>query len=94
MNGYLICFNEWALDKSIKTELGLLLIIASLSDKNGYALASNSYLSQLFDVDEVTISRRLSKLKKKGYITMKYKKDGAKVTERKIYVVRLTKINK
>ena len=29
-NGYAICMNEWALDKDIKNELGLLFIISCL----------------------------------------------------------------
>ena len=33
-NGYAICFNEWSLDKSIKNELGLLLIISIICDKD------------------------------------------------------------
>ena len=38
-NGYSICFNEWALDQTIKNELGLLLIISSLSAEKGYCYA-------------------------------------------------------
>ena len=30
--GYSICLNIWALDKDIKSELGLLLIISSLCE--------------------------------------------------------------
>ena len=41
INGYAICFNDWALDKSIKNELGLLLIISSLCAKEGYCYATN-----------------------------------------------------
>lgn len=60
--GYSICFNEWALDKEIKNELGLLLIISSLCAEKGYCFASNKYLSQLFDVPEQTISRKIKLL--------------------------------
>lgn len=92
MEGYSICFNGWALDKSIKTELGLLLIISSFCANKGYTYASNEWFAQRFDVDEVTISRRLKKLENKGYITMKYDREGAKIVKRYIYVPRLTKV--
>ena len=89
-NGYAICFNEWALDKDIKNELGLLIIISSLSAEKGYCFASNKYLSELFGIEEETISRKLSKLVNKSYITIDYEKRGCEVVSRKI---RLTKIS-
>lgn len=89
-NGYAICFNEWALDKDIKNELGLLIIISSLSAEKGYCFASNKYLSELFDIEEETISRKLSKLVNKKYITIDYERRGCEVINRKI---RLTKIS-
>ena len=93
--GYGICLNEWALDKSIKTELGLLIIISSLSAANGYCYASNEYLSKVFNVDEVTISRRIKKLIEKGYIIAEYDRKGALITNRKLRLTKmLTAINK
>ena len=83
-NGYAICFNEWALDKDIKSELGLLLIISSLTAEKGYCYASNSYFSNLFDLKEETISRRIKKLSSKGYIEIKYNKRGAEIISREI----------
>ena len=88
-NGYAICFNEWALDKEIKNELGLLLIISSLTAEKGYCYASNKYLSELFEVPEETISRKLKILKEKGYITIQYEKCGCEVKNR---YIRLTKM--
>jgi hypothetical protein len=88
-NGYAICFNEWALDKSIKSELGLLLIISNLTSQNGYCFASNSYFSKIFEVDEVSISRKIKKLTNKGYVTLEYERHGCQITNRKI---RLTKM--
>lgn len=88
-DGYSICFNEWALDKSIKNELGLLLIISSLTAEKGYCYASNGYLAKQFDTNEITISRKLGILKRKGYITIEYEKRGYEVVGRKI---RLTKM--
>lgn len=88
-NGYSICFNEWALDKEIKSELGLLLIVSSLTAESGYCYASNEYFSKLFDIDEVSVSRKLKKLENLGYITIEYEKRGCEITKRKI---RLTKM--
>lgn len=87
--GYAICFNEWALDKEINGELGLLLIISSLSAETGYCYASNEYLANLFNTTEITISRKIHKLKNKNYITIEYEKRGAEVKNR---FIRLTKL--
>ena len=87
--GYSFCFNEWALDKDIKNELGLLLIISSLTAEEGYCYASNPHLAELFDIDEVSVSRKIKKLINKGYLTAEYEKRGAEVTKRKL---RLTKM--
>lgn len=94
-NGYSICLNEWALDKSIKTELGLLLIISGLTASEGYCYAKNEYFSKLFNVDEVTISRRIKKLVSKGYIYVKYNRNGNVVVSREIRLTKvLTAVNK
>ena len=88
-NGYFMGFNEWAFDKKIKTDLGLLLIISSLCAERGYCFASNGYLANLFEVDEVTISRKIKNLEKCGYITIEYEKRGSEITGR---YIRLTKM--
>lgn len=88
-DGYSICFNEWALDKDIKNELGLLLIISSLCAKEGYCYADNEYFAQLFDIDTTNISKKIKLLEDKGYIFVEYKKRGCEILERKI---RLAKI--
>ena len=82
--GYSVCLNEWALDKDIKNELGLLLIISSLTAENGYCYASNKYLSDLFKVAEKSISRKINRLIKKGYIVVNYEKKGCEVISREI----------
>lgn len=87
--GYSICLNKWALDKNIKNELGLLLIISSLTAEKGYCFASNQRLAEIFETTEVSISRKLKKLVEKGYINIEYKKKGCQVINRKI---RLTKM--
>lgn len=89
-NGYSICFNEWALDKDIKNELGLLLIISSLTAEKGYCYASNKYLASLFETTEETISRKIKTLQDKNYITVEYEKKGCEIINRKL---RLTKIS-
>ncbi len=89
-NGYSICFNEWALDKDIKNELGLLLIISSLTAEKGYCYASNKYLASLFDTTEETVSRKIKTLQDKNYITVEYEKKGCEIINRKL---RLTKIS-
>ena len=83
-NGYSICFNEWALDKEIKNELGLLLIISSLCAEKGYCYASNKYLSDLFDTNETTISRKIKLLEEKNYINIEYEMRGCEIKSRKI----------
>ncbi len=94
-NGYAICFNEWALDKRIKNELNLLLIISSLTAKEGYCYATNEYLADIFNTHPVNISRKIKKLEKLGYIKIEYKRTGYLVTSRKIRLTKmLTAINK
>jgi hypothetical protein len=88
-NGYAICFNEWSLDKEIKNELGLLLIISSLCAEKGYCFASNEYLGNLFNLPKETISRKIKILQEKNYITIEYDKRGCEIVGRRI---RLTKM--
>ena len=88
-DGYSICFNEWALDKRIRSELNLLLIISSLTAENGFCYASNDYLAKLFEIDEVSVSRKIKKLEYFGYITIEYERRGSQITKRQI---RLTKM--
>lgn len=88
-NGYAICLNEWSLDKSIKNELGLLLIISSLCAEKGFCWASNKYLAELFEEPEQTISRKIKNLADKGYINITYVRRGAEILRREL---RLTKL--
>ena len=88
--GYALCLNEWALDKEIKNELGLLLIISSLCAEKGYCWANNEYFAGLFEIDESTISRKLKILERKKYIIVEYEKRGCEIISRKI---RLTKMS-
>lgn len=83
-NGYSICYNRWALDKEIKNELNLLLIISSLCAREGYCYASNKYLAELFNITEQSISNKLQKLESKNYIEIEYEKRGCEIISRKI----------
>ena len=84
--GYSLCWNKWALDFSIKGELGLLLIISSLTAKEGYCFASNGYFAEMFGISETSISKKIKKLEDKGYISIKYKKRGCEVVSREIRI--------
>lgn len=94
-NGYAICFNEWALDKTIKNELGLLIIISSLSAKEGYCYASNEYFAKIFKEHPVNISKKIRKLEESNYIKIEYLKKGSLVIGRKIRLAKmLTAVSK
>lgn len=87
--GYSICLNMWALDKDIKSELGLLLIISSLCAKEGYCYASNEFLAKQFNITEQSISNKIKKLELKNYIEIEYKRRGCEVIKR---IIRLKNI--
>lgn len=82
--GYSLCLNRWALDKDLSKDLSLLLIISSLCAENGYCYASNKYLAELFDINEVSVSRKIKRLERKKHITVEYEKRGSEVISRKI----------
>lgn len=88
-NGYAICFNSWLFDERIQNELRLLLLISSLSAKEGYCYANNEYLASKLNKTSVWISGAISKLKKYGYIEVELQKFGAVVTNRKIKLLAL-----
>lgn len=83
-DGYAFCLNKWALDGEIKTELGLLIIISSLCAEKGYCFATNKYLADLFNITEVSLSNKIKKLEKKGYISIEYERRGCEVISRRI----------
>lgn len=88
-NGYAICFNSWLFDERIQNELRLLLLISSLSAKEGYCYANNEYLASKLNKTAVWVSSAISKLKKYGYIETELQKFGAVVTNRKIKLLAL-----
>ena len=83
-DGYSLCLNEWALDKDIQNELGLLLIISSLCAEKGYCFANNEYLANVFNTNATLISRKIKKLEDKGYLVIEYKKRGCEILSREI----------
>lgn len=85
--GYAICLNQWLFDDRIKSQLRLLLLIASLSAKEGYCYASNQYLAEKFKTTPENISRQIGILRDYGYIKTEDEKFGAVVTNRKIKIV-------
>lgn len=88
-NGYAICFNSWLLDERIQNELRLLILISSLSAKEGYCYASNEYLGEKLGKSKDWASSGVTKLKNLGYIEVELQKFGAVVTNRKIKIVAL-----
>lgn len=77
---YLQCPYEWVTDKRIRNELPLLMIINSFEN----CFASNEYLAKELGETEVSISRKISKLQKLGYIDINYKKKGNIIASRTI----------
>lgn len=59
--------------------------ITALSNKYGYCTATNNYFAKLYDVTKVTISRRISNLKKHGYLDIEIILENNEVKQRKIY---------
>lgn len=88
-NGYAICFNSWLFDERIQNELRLLILISSLSAKEGYCYASNEYLGEKLGKSKDWASSGVTKLKNLGYIEVGLQKFGAVVTNRKIKIVAL-----
>nr|DAK18602.1 MAG TPA: helix-turn-helix domain protein [Caudoviricetes sp.] len=86
-NGYGVCPDEWIFDPRIKNELRLLIKISGLTAKDGYCYASNEYFAELFKADKITpqtVSEKIKKLERLGYIKIDYKKRGAEITRREI----------
>ena len=88
-NGYAVCFNSWLFDERIQNELRLLLLISSLSAKEGYCYASNEYLGEKLGKSKDWASSGVTKLKNLGYVEVELQKFGAVVTNRKIKLVAL-----
>ncbi len=77
---YLQCPYEWVTDKRIRNELALLMIINSFEN----CFASNEYFAKELGETEISISRKISKLQKLGYIEITYKRKGNVIASRTI----------
>lgn len=96
-NYYAIIPSEVRYDKSLKPNEKLLYgEISALANKMGVCFASNSYFSELYDVDKSTISRWITNLEKNGYIkrVIKYKKGTKEVIARGILINGIIKMDK
>jgi hypothetical protein len=77
-------------DKSLPPNAKLLYgEITALCNKHGYCWAENGYFADLYDVENETISRWISKLKNQGYIKTEliYKEGTKEVQSRRIYLL-------
>src|SRR5699024_12430149 len=59
--------------------------ITALSNKYGYCTATNNYFAELYGVSNVTISRRISNLKKNQLIEVEMIKENNEIVKRKLY---------
>ena len=78
---------EFWLDENLSImEVVLLTEIKSLDNETG-CFASNAYLSNFFGLSKGRISQLVNQLKDKGYITVKYQREGKQIKQRVIRVV-------
>lgn len=91
--GYAICLNEWLYDDDLikKGLLPIILMISSLTAKNGYCYAGNDYFTEKLNVSEVTVSRKIRLLIDLGYVEAIYKKQGALIVSRELRLTQMIK---
>ena len=75
-------------DKTLRPNAKLLYgEITALSNKEGCCWATNSYFANLYDVDSNTISKWISQLNNKGYITISFTyKENKEIDKRIIQI--------
>ena len=93
---YSIIPAEVRYDEELKPNEKLLYSeITALTNKNGECWASNSYFSNLYKVDQATISRWISNLKQKGYIDLSLiYKANTKQIEKRVLTIKSIGIDK
>ena len=65
--------------------------ITALSSKYGECTASNNYFAKLYGVDTSSISKWITQLKEKEYITVDYETKGKEITKRIIKIIGIDK---
>ena len=77
-----ILLNEDLSDK----EKIILSMVLYLSEEKGSCFASNKYIANIVNVTHERVSKIISSLKDKGYVSvkLKYKKDSKEIEERQI----------
>lgn len=82
---YSIITAEVRYDKTISSSQKVLFAeISSLTNKSGVCWASNNYFAELYEVDPSTVSKWIKGLERRGYIKIKYIKEGKQIKQRRI----------
>jgi DNA-binding transcriptional MocR family regulator len=69
-NWYAVITAKVLMAKDISSTQKLLVaLISNLSNDRGYCFASNKYLAECLDINPVTISKNITDLEEKGYIS-------------------------
>ena len=80
-------------DSRLKGEAKVLYSeILLLSSQKGYCYATDKYLAESYSSSQRSINRHIASLKKLGYIKIETKRQGKRVTERRIYPLELPKM--
>ena len=51
------------------TQKLLIALISNLSNEKGYCYASNKYLGECLDISQITVSKNVTELEEKGYVS-------------------------
>lgn len=88
-NYYSILTADVRYDKDLKPNAKILYSeISALSHSKGFCFANNVHFAELYDVNRATISRWISQLANKEYITiiLVYKPNSKEVKERRLFI--------
>jgi hypothetical protein len=86
-SGYYVAPRSLVSDVNLTdTEKLVLMVILSLSELRGYCFATNSYLAEILGKHKDTISKTVSNLGRRGYITREIVRDETgEIVQRKIF---------